>query len=62
MNKELMNNLGFNKEIKLIESKKCPFCKVDVDENSFRDKLSKKEYLISGLCQNCQDKTFGVEE
>jgi len=24
----------------------------------FRDELSKKEYTISGLCQECQDKVF----
>lgn len=26
----------------------------------FRDALSAKEYTISGLCQKCQDKIFGV--
>lgn len=26
----------------------------------FRDELSRKEYSISGLCQSCQDATFGV--
>ena len=25
----------------------------------FRDKLSYKEYTISGLCQKCQDGVFG---
>ncbi len=25
----------------------------------FKDALSKKEYTISGMCQKCQDKTFG---
>ena len=25
----------------------------------FRDGLSEKEYRISGLCQQCQDKMFG---
>lgn len=25
----------------------------------FRDELSKKEYQISGLCQECQDSIFG---
>ena len=28
----------------------------------FRDELSRKEYGISGFCQPCQDKIFGVEE
>lgn len=25
----------------------------------FRDKLSKEEYFISGMCQTCQDIIFG---
>ncbi len=37
----------------------CPFCGVEVDEDSFRDELSLKEYRISGLCQKCQDEMFG---
>jgi uncharacterized CHY-type Zn-finger protein len=28
----------------------------------FRDALSRKEYTISGLCQECQDEVFGKEE
>lgn len=27
---------------------------------TFRDKRSEREYKISGLCQECQDKVFGV--
>lgn len=27
--------------------------------NGFRDALSRKEYQISGLCQDCQDSIFG---
>jgi hypothetical protein len=27
----------------------------------FRDEVSAKEYLISGLCQDCQDKVFGKD-
>ena len=38
----------------------CTFCAVALDE--FRDELSAKEYSISGMCQSCQDKTFGVNE
>lgn len=26
---------------------------------SFRDAISAKEYFISGLCQECQDRVFG---
>ena len=41
-----------------IRSDKCMTC--DGEANSFRDSLSRKEYTISGMCQACQDKTFGV--
>ena len=36
----------------------CVWCGKPATE--FRDKLSAKEYTISGFCQDCQDKTFGV--
>ena len=37
----------------------CPFCGVATSENDFRDEQSRKEYQISGLCQECQDHFFG---
>lgn len=40
-----------------IQEKKCPFCKEPI--TTFHDKLSMKEYEISGLCQSCQDEMFG---
>lgn len=39
----------------------CPFCGQAIDPSSFRDDLSRREFGISGLCQVCQDKTFGDE-
>jgi uncharacterized CHY-type Zn-finger protein len=39
---------------------KCPTCAILFDpEKDLRDELSKREYRISGMCQSCQDKTFG---
>jgi hypothetical protein len=35
----------------------CVKCKESAD--LFNDKLSKKEYTLSGLCQKCQDTIFG---
>ena len=29
---------------------------------NFKDALSRKEYAMSGLCQQCQDEVFGPEE
>ena len=37
---------------------KCPFCNKDMTNAKFRDELSVKEYKISGICQECQDKMF----
>ena len=37
---------------------RCPICSKDIKEEDFKDRLSKKEYSISGMCQECQDKTF----
>lgn len=59
MNRDIMQAAGFGKELELIDSGKCPFCKKEVGE--FRDALSRKEFSISGLCQKCQDKVFGGE-
>jgi hypothetical protein len=38
----------------------CVFCGKKIMR--FRDDLSRKEYNISGICQRCQDETFGTTE
>lgn len=58
MNKEEIKNY-LKPMIELVRNKKCPFCKKDMENEYFRDKLSIKEYTISGLCQDCQDEMFG---
>lgn len=49
----------------------CPFCGKSATKTGrndcaeaflFRDELSAREYRISGLCQACQDATFGVDD
>ncbi|WP_298751950.1 hypothetical protein [uncultured Arcobacter sp.] len=38
----------------------CRTCNKKVNtQTDFKDKLSLKEYSISGMCQECQDKIFG---
>jgi len=37
----------------------CVFCHEKI--TGFRNKISEKEYKISGLCQKCQDEVFGVD-
>ena len=38
---------------------KCPTC--GTETTRFRNKVSLKEYRISGMCQECQDSVFGVD-
>jgi hypothetical protein len=45
-----------------VRANRCTTCNIPIIETDFRDELSKKEYSISGMCQKCQDKTFGAEE
>ena len=41
----------------LKQNSECAFC--PYPNLKFRDELSKKEYEISALCQDCQDEMFG---
>ena len=42
--------------------KVCVTCSGPVDREALRDELSRREFDISGMCQDCQDATFGREE
>ena len=55
--KDLMKVL-FPEMEKLKAEGKCPFCGKKINKDDFRDELSKKEFGISGLCQECQDDFF----
>jgi hypothetical protein len=37
----------------------CVTCGAKIEMGDFKDRLSVKEYEISGLCQKYQDDTFG---
>ena len=58
MNKSVMRQLGYNKELDLIDKGYCPFCNRQVNVTKFKNVISKREFKISGLCQQCQDETF----
>ena len=58
MNKDIMLAMGFHEEVAAVESGHCPFCKQKIREEDFNDELSRREFGISGLCQQCQDDTF----
>jgi hypothetical protein len=56
--KELLRQMGFDQEVERVELRLCPFCRLPVSDEDFRDNLSSKESRISGLCQKCQDQFF----
>jgi len=56
--KKNLIDLGFKKEVEAVENEKCPICGKKIDKNEFRDERSRKEYEISGICQECQDENF----
>lgn len=37
----------------------CTWCKKPI--TGFRNAISKREYEVSGFCQECQDKTYGED-
>ena len=52
----------FKQRNEAVETNTCAFCGKEVIVEEFRDTLSRKEYYISGICQECQDKVFGAED
>ena len=62
MNEDIMRNAGFKNEVNAIDAGRCPFCDIETNIDDFRDSLSIKEFLISGLCQKCQDDFYGKKE
>jgi len=50
-------NPSGRKRVDSIKADVCSWC--GKPANEFRDSLSRREYTISGFCQECQDKTFG---
>lgn len=44
-----------------LENNRCATCGKDVTKESFRNRISVKEFKISGMCQECQDEVFGED-
>jgi hypothetical protein len=58
--KAMLRELGFDEEIDNVDKGLCSICGSDkVKYDDFKDSLSWKEFKISGMCQRCQDETFG---
>lgn len=61
MNEEIMRKFGFGVHVDKVKEGKCPFCAKEIVLTEFRNRISIKEYKISGLCQDCQDDMFGKD-
>lgn len=58
MEAAITNMFGIDRRA-TIKANRCPFCGGTL--GPFRDELSQREASISGLCQKCQDETFGTD-
>ena len=52
--------LGIDR-VKSIQSDKCVFGDPPHDATEFRNEISRREYRISGMCQDCQDSVYGKD-
>jgi len=57
MKKEIMQRF-FPAEVARFDAGLCPSCAKPTRPEEFLDATSLKEYRISGLCQECQDRVF----
>lgn len=58
MEEVLKDIFGIDRRESIINNK-CAFCGESVSVFEFRDEISRREFSIFGLCQLCQDETFG---
>lgn len=59
--KKILEMVGFREQVKRVEHGFCPICGKPISMTDFVNAISRKEFSISGLCQACQDETFGKE-
>jgi len=52
----LLESITGRHRLQMIQSSKCATC--DAPNLNFRDNISIKEYRISAMCQDCQDRAF----
>ena len=55
----VLTKLTGRSRVESIKNDKCSFC--GGDASTFRNELSRREYVISGFCQKCQDSVFGKD-
>jgi len=59
MSKNMLEECGILDDFDTAKKKYCPLCKNVINMHDFKDEISRREFLISGMCQKCQDDFFG---
>ena len=59
--KRILRKVGFTEAVDNVEKGLCGLCSKEIRLSEFRDKLSIREFGISGLCQDCQDEVFATD-
>ena len=63
MNKHILQKAGFGDRVAKYQEGFCTVCEKAIHPNNeFKDELSLREYMITGLCQACQDEYFEEDE
>jgi len=62
MNDEILKKMGFGKEVQRVRDGNCPLCNKKIVLDDFENELSLKEFVILGMCQDCQNRTFGEDD
>lgn len=57
---QMLTNLTGVSRVGAVAEASCVTC--GGEASIFRDGVSRKEYTISAMCQDCQDSVFGVSE
>jgi hypothetical protein len=55
----MLTNISGRSRVASVANNTCTWCGGPAVE--FRNKISLREYRISGMCQDCQDKIFGTD-
>ena len=56
--RDLLIQAGMGEEVRRVMLGMCPFCQKPVSVEDFRDDISRREFEIAGMCQQCQDDVF----
>ena len=57
--KKLFKEFKFRQKIAMIKDYRCPLCSERIDKEEFKNKVFRREFENTGLCQGCLEVVFG---